>query len=178
MVGGYMSEYVKMFKIICDTIERIYGLHEEIEGRKLSDLSIRELLPLISKTLATEHPRVIGDRNLSVWPHTGLIAHFHLRLKFFNKTELKFNNFPQIKELIEVLSIFESSKNITVESRTKANVIASILNSIDTKFLQLRFDDNLEYRFLRIILLMIMYNNHAEASVVVRFILGQLKGVA
>lgn len=173
-----VDDYIRYMGAICDNIEETYGLNNEVDGKKLSDLTIRELVPFLNKELATAGERKIEDRNLSVWPHIGTLAHFLGRFKYYNNfSRLNFAGYPKLDELIRVLQIFLSNKTLNPTTRNEANVIASVLDYVETKELELRFERDLEYRFLRVFLILVLHSNYGEASIVADCLLWHMKGV-
>jgi len=171
-MDGYLAYYQKSVELL----ENVYGLSQEQDGKKLSELSVRELVPLINKGLASISPRALEDKNSEAWAHVGLIYRLYGRSKFYNKRRLKFKGFPSKEQLVKSLTVFKNRSTLNIKTREEANGIAGVLHIVDVKHLRLRLDDNLEYRILRCILIMILHSNYSEAALLVDWVLWEMGG--
>lgn len=169
-----MDEYTKLLEEVCGAVERIYGLHDKEEGKVLSDMDIRELIPLINRKVSTSSEEEIDNTNLDVFPHVGLMSHLSMRMLFTDKIRIEFSGYKHKNEIVKILKTFTSAKVLKKEGRSGANRLIQILDEIDKTELKLRF--GLGYRYFRLFIVMILHSNYVEASVVSRAILSQLEG--
>jgi hypothetical protein len=168
-----MEHYAKWIDGACSDIEQVYGLSQSANGKKASDCDIQELIGLLQTELANKGTNIIEQRNVDAFPHVGFVGHLSTRMSFFEQTVIDYRKFPFKKQLMESLTPFLFRSTLNGESRAGANVIGSVLDSIDSKHIELRY--GMGYRILRLVLVFIVYENYADLSVLVRFVLSQLE---
>lgn len=172
MATGKDSYLAKLDKLL-GSMEDLVGLNELMpSGERLTNANISDVIQFINAKVKTLSKEEISSVNISVGKNTVLISYISGRLTFYRKLRLDYSVYPCMDVVANVLLEFRLKSNITQESLRNLNKIVCILSEIDTHYLNYRF--SLSYRFLRIFLIMIVYGNYCNASIIASFILEQL----
>lgn len=169
-----MDQYLKALNDVCDGLEEVYGVALVADtGSKLLDEDINVVLEEVDLQLKEIGDSGISDRNIKAFDYVSLLAHVVYRIEFFEYHKVNFNGYPYKDRLVDALSVFSSRRNLTKKSVKFTNLIVNVLSVVDKDHLNLRFE--ITYRLLRIFVIMVMYSNYAEASILSNFLLKQLK---
>lgn len=166
------SYFVKLEEIL-QSVEQIYGLNEVNElNLAVNKLDITDILSITQQNVKNKKSEEIYKMNEEVGKQIILLSFLMQRLQFFKKLELSFSNYPLMSEIIEILSLFLSHDTISEDAIRKLNRIVAIIETIDKKYIKFRFA--LGYRYVRIFIIMILYKNYINASIVASLIISQV----
>mgnify|MGYP001376056671 CR=1 FL=1 len=165
-----MAEYIKALEEVCEGLEEAYGVDSSPNS---SDIGIKMVLESVGKKYNKEDKKAILGLHAQAFPHISLLAHLSGRMDFFEYSRLDFRGYPHTSRLEDALSYFVSRKKLSSDTVSYADFVVSLLDLIDKKHLNLRYE--LPYRFLRMFVVMVMYGNFAEASILANFIIKQIR---
>ena len=172
MATGKDSYLTKLDKLL-SAMENLVGLNELTPaGDTISNANISDVIQFINAKVKTLSKEELSAINVAVGKNTVLISYISGRLTFYRKLRLDYSIYPCMDVVASVLLEFRLKSSITQDSLRNLNKIVCILAEIDAHYLNYRF--SLSYRFLRIFLIMIVYCNYCNASIIASFILEQL----
>lgn len=169
-----MDQYLKILNEVCENLEKVYGVSLVSETEKaLLDENIEVVLEEVNQQIKEIGDRGVTQRNSEAFDHLSLLAHIMYRIEFFDYRKISFHEYPHIDRLEEALKRFSNRNTMNKETIKYVNLIVSLLNLIDRKHVNLRFE--LPYRLLRVFTILVLYSNYAEASILANFLLRQLR---
>lgn len=167
---------------ICTQVEQVYGLRGSDE---LGELSFRKLVPALQPKIAEYNPVQLEKLNTRISDSMFKLSYLTARSRFLGSKNLSFDKLPKLSEVREALACFSEKKHLNKESRKKSNAVAAIIayiddmaitNNPDPYFNDLRYN-GLEYRYLRMFILVVLHHGYLEASIVAQYLLLQMEGV-
>lgn len=167
------DNYYNKLSEIADSIEEIYQLKQQNQlGVSYNKLGISTVIDYVRKQAEGMDSAQLGEYNLQVGRYTVLLAYLMERLSFFQKYEFSFESYPYLDIIADILIQFVRRNTITSDSLRQVNKIIEIMQDIDTKYVKFRF--SLSYRYLRLFVLLILYRNYLNASIIAKMLLGQM----
>jgi hypothetical protein len=168
-----MDYYIKWLTDIIDELERIFGLSVTLEGNKISELGMVEIADYVQKEISTKGRSIIEERNVASFNTIGFLAHLSMRMDFYGHMRLDLRNFPMKDKALVCLRSFTIEQKLTPKVKDSANIIATILDRIDKKHLDLRY--SLGYRYLRIFIVLLLHSGYAHLSIVSKCLISQIE---
>lgn len=154
-------------------IEERYSLHTLLSPNiKVVDLGIKEFLEEVRKIYESSKEEDIKTMNIRAGQKVAMLAYLDNRLRFFNYVKLDFSVYPSLDKVVSTLKIFTNKDTLNKDSRGYANIIAETLEQIEERFEIYR--KSLGYKFLRLFLVLLIFNNDTDASVVANLIVNQI----
>lgn len=166
------SYFNKLTEIVTD-LENLYELNKENElGLVWVKANITDIVKHVQQSQKERSKDEIYELNKVAGKQVILLSYLSQRLHFFGKSELSFKDYPFLKEIVDILMRFTKRSSISGDSMRKVNRVIAILSDIDAKYVQFRF--SLGYRYLRIFITMLLYQNFWNASVIANMIIEQI----
>lgn len=153
--------------ILCET-ERIYGIARN--EKELSEEIISIIKRIDSEVLSLSSEEIL-KRNTEVGKQMVLLSYLLFRLSYFESVRLEFGQFPALADIAEVLDLYREKKNFNKCAR-KVNMIIKLLSEMDKTSAKIRL--GMPYRYLRLFVVLVMYHNSCNASIVAELLLRQM----
>lgn len=168
------DSYFNKLSEIAAGIESVYGLDKANQLEvSYSKLDIETVLSYSAQRSASLAAAQRNEQNAAAGRETVLLSYITVRLEFYGKYVLSYENYPYLGETAEILLNFLRKETITQARLRDLNRIIEILAELDKKYVSYRF--SLSYRYLRLFIIMIVYENYWNASVVARLLLMQMQ---
>lgn len=168
-----MDKYLVELNRIATDIEHLCGLSLiTADGVAVGAMDMDDVVAYCSQNSSKLSPTALKDLNVGVGRKAVLLSYLSDRLHFYGKKKLDFSAIPCMKELASLLIQFTEKKNLSNDLLKGLNRSVMILTEVDHKDRTVK--KTLGYRFLRIFLLLVVYGNNCNASVVANLILEQL----
>lgn len=152
-----------------DEIERIYGIRQVIsEGN--SDIS--SIIRYVNPQVGSLGKEEIADRNIEAGKQIVLVSYLCFRFEFFRISRMDFNPFPAVDEIGRILGLFVYRDNYVNTNMKLINRIIKCMSKVDEKSTKVRY--GLSYRYLRIFIILVMFNSSCNASIVANLLLQQM----
>lgn len=100
-----------------------------------------------------------------------LLSYLVFRMSYFESIRLNFNQFPALQEIAKVLMLYRDRKNFN-RCVVQVNKVIKLLSEMDKMSAKLRL--NMTYRYLRVFVVLIMYRNSCNSSIVAELLLSQM----
>lgn len=165
--------YLTKLEQIVASIEGIYGLTAKSElGLEYWKADMTDVISAVSIAASGMSKENVHARNVAAGKQVVLLAYVKERMSYYKKKKLDFSSFPCMQIIAQILLAFTSRDRITVDSVKDLNKIVFIMSEIDAKDVKCRY--LLSYRYLRIFIIMALYGNYCNASVIASLILEQI----
>lgn len=171
MANQNKDSYIVALSDIISDLENIYGLTEQVNGTYLWKFDIIDVIQAVKSKRNSIDSAIEYDMNIAAGKATVLLSYVSARMTFFNKKRLDYSSYPAMKTVGNILIQFTNSSTVTKDTIKLVNKIIVVLSQIDNKYVNHRY--GLGYRYLRIFIVLILYGNYTNASVVADFILNQ-----
>jgi hypothetical protein len=168
-----MDHYTKWLTEAVDALEKIYGLDLVVDGKKLVDMDIMQVAEHTFTCLEGKGKSFIEEKNVIAFNMIGFIAHLSARMEFYSHAKIEFRNFPMLGEVSEAMHFFLYEDRLDASTRDNGDIIATVLDRIDKKHLDLRY--SLGYRYLRLFVLVLLYSGYTHLSILSRFLISQIE---
>lgn len=167
------DSYFNKLKEIADSLETVYELDKTNQlDVCYAKLDIKTVVNYASQCASTLSKEQLYERNSESGKYVVLLTYVIMRLEFYQKYELSYENYPYVDTIAEILLKFTRIDLLTREAMQDLNKIVAILKEIDSKFVKFRF--SLSYRYLRLFIVMILHKNYWNASVIAKLLLAQM----
>lgn len=164
--------YITILSKIVLSMEASYGFHrKDSSGQAVADKDLKDVLEFVKEELKGSSKEEIAKRNKEVAKDVILLSYVTKRIRYYDYYKLNYKKYPAIKEVARVLLNFTTAKRNTTESRKQLNKIIRLLEELDKKEVTIRV--GLAYKYLRIFIVMVLYGNLCNASIVADFIISQ-----
>lgn len=164
------DSYTTSLGEICDRIEKIYSITDFMEQQNSDIVSIVRMLD--SNIVSAEKPDVAAQ-NREAGKQIVLLSYLCFRLDYYQTLRLDFSVFYAVDEIERILLLFTDRKNFTSKSMRSVNRLIKLLAKTDAASTKIRY--GLTYRFLRIFIVLVMYDSSCNSSIVASFLLQQLQ---
>lgn len=167
------DRYLTKLAEIVSTLEDVYGLHDSNEnGVKYIELDISDVIDYENRKVLNTSADDKKLKNIEAGKSTVLIAYIKDRLEFYGKRKLQYVGYPRTDVIAACLLKFICRETMTSRALNELNKVIFVLQEVDSKLVQHKF--GLGYRFLRIFIVMALWGNYCNASVIARLVLNQL----
>lgn len=153
--------------VLCEA-ERIYGI---VTSEKDMSCDVITVIHRIDSEVVTLQADEITRRNSEVGKQMVLLSYLLFRLSYFESVRLDFSKFPAMQEIANVLSLYRERKNFG-RCAAQVNKIIKLLSEMDKSSAKLRLE--MPYRYLRLFVVLVMYRNSCNASIVAELLLRQM----
>lgn len=159
---SYTSYLIK----IVSELERIY----EVPVSGLEN-DIKSVIKVMDQNAVSAPSSVISEKNTEAGKQIVLLAYITARMSYFESVRLDFSMFPAMQEVADILNLYRDRKNFNRCAR-RMNEILKVLADADMHSAKAR--QGLGYRFLRMFVILVMYRNSCNASIVATMLLEQM----
>jgi predicted YcjX-like family ATPase len=166
------DRYVVTLNKILDNLEEIYGLNATVNGDRLANLQIADVVAFYNNQINGFQKQDVSNLNAAAGKELILLSYLSQRMHYFNKKRIDFSHYPNMKIVSKILISFTKASSINEKSMRSINKIISLLVEIDKRHINLH--NSLSYRYLRIFIILVMFGNFCNASVVADFLLNQI----
>lgn len=154
-------------KILCE-VERIYGIARTAQNLQEN---ITAVIGRVDSELVGLEASEVTRRNFEVGKQMVLLSYLVFRMSYFESIRLNFNQFPALQEIAKVLMLYRDRKNFN-RCVVQVNKVIKLLSEMDKMSAKLRLD--MTYRYLRVFVVLIMYRNSCNSSIVAELLLSQM----
>lgn len=167
------DNYLQKLDALATSMEELCGLLEEdTDGCRIYKKNIVSVMNYVNQKVLHLSNAERKSINIANGKLVVLVSYVSCRLTFYQKRRLDFSAFPFMDTVVSVLLQFNRKASITSDSLNDLNKIIYVLSCVDKSSVDLRV--SLSYRFLRLVVIFILYGNYCNASVLISFILEQL----
>lgn len=167
------DSYVQKFGEIIVELEKLYGLEETNElGVRYLELDIDSVMSYENNLVMAASVEDKKRKNSEAGKYVVLIAYMKDRLEFYGKKKLNYSDYPRIDTVAECLLNFVDKETVSSQALNNLNKVIFVLQGVDKRFVQHKF--GLGYRFIRLFLIMVLWENYCNASILARFIIDQI----
>ena len=166
------DNYMQALTNILFAVEEIYGLRDVVDGQPLLHCDTKYIVGYFNQKLSDMSNTKVSELNARAGKELILLSYLTCRLRYFGKKRLDYSKYPNMRKVTKVLKAFTRMKYVNQESLRGINIVISLLVEIDKKYINFR--NALGYRYLRIFVILVMFGNYCNASVVADFILNQI----
>lgn len=167
------DENTKFLQDVCLKLEDGF----DIADKSSSAQPIEAILRPLSKSTKNITDEQRASLSREAFSLICMVSYMTSRMDFFSYTRLDFSSYPHKADLREALKGFVSrsslGKNPAVNIKKNLNTVIDVLDTVDRKHLELKFE--LPYRYLRILAIFLMCGVYTEASVISRMLLSQIE---
>ncbi len=154
-----------LIKIVSE-LERIY----DVPVMNLEN-DIRSIIKAVDKQAVESSAQLVSERNTEAGKQIVLLSYLNYRMIYFESIRLDFSIFPAMQTVADLLDLYRDRRNFNRCAR-QINEIIRVLAEVDTRSAKAR--QGLGYRFLRIYVILVMYRNSCNASIVANMLLEQM----
>lgn len=163
-----MNNYTKIFSSTIKEIETIYGIRSPDDPK--GERGVLEVKDLIVNLVQESSIVDLQSKQIEIMNELIVLAYTQSELEFRNVKILRFSKLPGLQEYVELIAQF-TKIDTAKKARGEVSKLISLLNEIDTNFVDVR--RLIVYRYLRIFIVLIILNNLTGASVIAKLILCQ-----
>lgn len=166
------DNYVSAITDIVNKLENTYNMRAVCEDCIVAELDAKSLIGYYNDYVKSLSKSIIGKMNNQAGKEVVLLAYLTRRMKYFKKKRLDFSKYSNMKTIAKTLISYSKAATVNETSIRDLNKIIALLVDIDKKHPNYR--TSLGYRYLRIVVIMMMFGNYCNASIVTDFILNQI----
>lgn len=171
----------KCFQLLAKEIlklEACYGLSNVIvddAGVKhvLRDMDIGYVVSYLKGKAADLSRDELMEVNTNANKSIIIIAFLSQRLRYNNAVILDFKMYPKLKFVATLLFKFTNKKTVDTSSIKSLNALIELLAQIDELYIKAR--GCMSYKYLRMFILLILFDSYDSAGVLAELIISQLK---
>ena len=165
--------YIKMLSQIAMSLETTYGLHEvnPETGIEIADCDADVVVEYVRNDIRAHGNDVKRLKNKNAARDTILLSYVANRIEFFGYIKVDFKKYPALQEVARILLAFTGHKTVTTENKRAIGKSVALMTELDKKQVMERV--GLAYKYLRIFVVMTLYGNAVDASIVADFIISQ-----
>lgn len=164
--------YITMLSKVVQSIESTYGLDTtDSKGQKISALGIAEVIEYVKQSISSMSKDDISRKNKAIAKDVILLSYLSQRIKYYDYVKLNFKKYPAIREVAKILLKFTSASRVSQDGKRQIGKLIKLLEELDKK--QVKIRAGLAYKYLRIFIIMVLYGNLCNASVIADFIISQ-----
>lgn len=160
-------------------LEACYGLRNVItcdDGvrRNLYDMDISYVVSFLKERVADFTDDELRKINIHANKSIIIIAFISQRLRYNNESEiLDFKMYPKLKFIAMLLFKFTNKKTVDNEALKSVNALIELLAQIDELYIEAK--KCMSYKFLRMFILLILFDSYDSAGVLAELIISQMK---
>lgn len=158
--------YIVALSKIIYSLEKIYGI------KKHDSRGIDDIVSQIQSDVLNLDSDIIFQKNEEAGQHCVMLSYISRRLMYYGSQKLSYRNYPALLDIVDVLIKFLKASTVDVEAERELGKIITLIREIEKYKIGLRM--GLSYRFLRLFVIMCLYQNKFNASIVSEFIISQL----
>lgn len=162
------DNYTNALTDVLHSLEQIYGITELVSS---SDTGIVSIVTAIDSNLRNLPAAEQAQQNVEAGKQVVLLSYLFFRLKYFKSDRLDFSTIPAMGQILKILEMFTEKKNFN-RCVGQVNQIIKALDKVDKESSKARY--GLGYCYLRIFIVMVMYRNACNASIVANLLIQQI----
>lgn len=167
------KEIFNKLNTIITEIESIYGLYQLSEdGNILAQNSIKIVIDYVKQRLSNSQRETFHKTNAAIGKYIVLLAYLDLSLSYKNCILLDFSQYSNSLAMGEIFSSFLLEADLDKDVLSSISQIIEQLSQIEN--LSNDFKDSSAYRYTRVFIIMVLYSNFVNASIVADFLYSQL----
>lgn len=163
-----MDNNTVLLNEIVSKLEDVYGITEcmkESNDAKTVITAMNKKIATLPKSEVAKCNQLVGDQFI-------LLAYLCFRMDFYKTSILDFKPFSSVDKLFDTLDLFADKDSFTKENLAQMNWIVNNLAKADTESTNTRM--GLAYRYLRAFIIVVLYNNTCNASVIANVLIQQI----
>lgn len=169
-----IDAYTRHLANALQEIEMIYGLYTKSQYGSVTNEPVEEFMESIRDYINSLDKNKILDNNIKAGTKMALVSYLNDRLRFSGVIKLDYSSYPSIDVVCSCLKGYLTKASVSSSnSNSCLNAIVGILKHMDELSDEYR-KGSLGYRYLRLFITFILYNNYSDASVVSDLILNQI----
>lgn len=168
-----MDKYLVELGRVITNLEDICGLNvKSPDGVEYAKLSINDVLTYCAKSSKSIPRESLKELNVIAGRQTAKLAVITSKLSYYGKRKLTFEQFPCIDEIAKTLLGCTKKAYANKITGTDLQTISVILDTVERK--DITIHDNLSFRFIRVLLCLIIYGCKYNAGVIAEFLIRQM----
>lgn len=154
---------------IADEVEKAYSL----QGTdNLKDKEIDSVVNVVMQKVKVLDKQTRFTCNEKAGKQIVVLSYLSHRLQYYELRKLDYKQYPFKKKIAEILLLYCNRQSVDAAAISKVLDVVTVLKAMDTKSPKYKY--SLGYRYLRILVVLILMGSYYNASIVATFVIEQM----